>query len=245
MNHIDITFDLETCATTANAAVMQVAAVAWDRYANDNPFAVQNGGVTVEYPHYVFNEHVDLRSCVVDGFDFDPATVQWWARQSDAAKEAVTDGLAEPIREVFERFVLWIKQTMRESKAGSVNAQVDSVCLWCQGMDFDGAILRNICHKYDIELPFRHQQFRDCRSIILETAITICRIHNGIVSYEDEHLVSAEDILQKPCKAYDICKPLPAEYGSIDRVHDAVYDCIRSSWYTWQALRWTEAAIVI
>lgn len=239
MNHIDITFDLETCATTANAAVMQVAAVAWDRQATDNPFAVQNGGVTVEYPHCVsFNEHVDLRSCVVDGFDFDPATVQWWARQSDAAKEAVTDGLAEPIREVFERFVLWIKQTMRDSKA-------DSVCLWCQGMDFDGAILRNICHKYDIELPFRYQQFRDCRSIILENAITICRIKDGINSYEDGHLVSAEDILQKPCKAYDICKPLPAEYGSKDRVHDAVYDCIRSSWYTWQALRWAEAAIFI
>ena len=46
-------------------------------------------------------------------------------------------------------------------------------------------------------------------------------------------------------KAYDICKPLPAEYGSKDRVHDAVYDCIRSSWYTWQALRWAEAAIFI
>lgn len=235
MNHIDITFDLETCATTANAAVMQVAAVAWDRQATDNPFAVQNGGVTVEYPHYVsFNEHVDLRTCLVDGFDFDPATVQWWARQSDAAKEAVTDGLAEPIREVFERFVLWIQQTMRDSKA-------DSVCLWCQGMDFDGAILRNICHKYDIEMPFRYQQFRDCRSIILENAITICRIQDGINSYEDGHLVSAEDILQKPCKAYDICKPLPAEYGSKDRVHDAVYDCIRSSWNTWQALRWMQA----
>ncbi len=242
MNHIDITFDLETCATTANAAVMQVAAVAWDRYANDNPFAVQNGGVTVEYPHCVsFNEHVDLRSCVVDGFDFDPATVQWWARQSDAAKEAVTDGLAEPIREVFERFVLWIKQTMRESKAGSVNAQADSVCLWCQGMDFDGAILRNICHKYDIELPFRYQQFRDCRSIILEAAATVVGRATYKYQLKDGSTLTVEDILQKPCKAYDIYEPLPEEYGSKDRVHDAVYDCIRSSWNTWQALRRMQA----
>lgn len=226
MKHIDITFDLETCATTANAAVMQVAAVAWDRHAKDNPFAVQNGGVTVEYPHYVsFNEHVDLRTCVVDGFDFDPATVQWWARQSDAAKEAVTRGLAEPIREVFERFVLWIQQTMRDAKA-------DSVCLWCQGMDFDGAILRNICHKYGIELPFPYQQFRDCRSIILEAAISL---------YRNSDSVNADDILQKPCKAYDLYEPLPEEYGSKDRVHDAVYDCIRSSWNTWQALRWMQA----
>ena len=218
MNHIDITFDLETCATTANAAVMQVAAVAWDRYANDNPFAVQNGGVTVEYPHY-----------------------QWWARQSDAAKEAVTDGLAEPIREVFERFVLWIQQTMRESKAGSVNAQADSICLWCQGMDFDGAILRNICHKYDIELPFRYQQFRDCRSIILEAAATVVGRATYKYQLKDGSTLTVEDILQKPCKAYDIYEPLPKEYGSKDRVHDAVYDCIRSSWNTWQALRWMQA----
>lgn len=234
MKHIDITFDLETCATTANAAVMQVAAVAWDRHAKNNPFAVLNGGVTVEYPHFVvfFNEHVDLRSCVVDGFDFDPATVQWWARQSDAAKEAVTRGLAEPIREVFERFVLWIQQTMRDANA-------DSVCLWCQGMDFDGAILRNICHKYGIELPFRYQQFRDCRSIILEAAAS--HAATGIVCNNDEHTVYAEDILKTPCKAYDLYEPLPEEYGSKDRVHDAMYDCIRSSWNTWQALRWTQA----
>lgn len=218
MKHIDITFDLETCATTANAAVMQVAALVWDRQAKDNPFERYDLATS-------FNEHVDLRSCVVDGFDFDPATVQWWTRQSDAAKEAVTRGLAEPIREVFERFVLWIQQTMRD-------AQADSVCLWCQGMDFDGAILRNICYKYGIELPLRYQQFRDCRSIILEAAIS---------HYRNSDSSNADDILQKPCKAYDIYEPLPEEYGSKDRVHDAVYDCIRSSWNTWQALRWMQA----
>lgn len=227
MNHIDITFDLETCATTANAAVMQVAAVEWDRQATDDPFRYHN----VES---AFNEHVDLRSCVVDGFDFDPATVQWWSRQSDAAKEAVTGGLAEPIREVFERFVLWIQQTMRDANS-------DSVCLWCQGMDFDGAILRNICHKYDIELPFRYQQFRDCRSIILEAAAAVVGRATYKYQLKDGSTLTVEDILQKPCKAYDLYEPLPEEYGSKDRAHDAMYDCIRSSWNTWQALRWMQA----
>ena len=61
MNHIDITFDMETCATTANAAVMQVAAVAWNRAAKENPFFWCEIHTLA-----TFNEHIDLRSCVVD-----------------------------------------------------------------------------------------------------------------------------------------------------------------------------------
>ena len=228
MNHIDITFDLETCATTANAAVMQVAAVAWNRYAKEDPFVLLDENEP-EGGRRSFEGHVDLRSCVVDGFDFDKATVQWWARQSDTAKRAVTKGLAEPIEEVFLAFVDWIRRIMEEFQA-------DSVCLWCQGMDFDGAILRNICDKYDIELPFRYQQFRDCRTVILETAIKRCKRLYDAGSWA----VRPEEILQKPCKAYDkdynFYQPLPDEYGDKDRVHDAMFDCIRSTWNVWQAL---------
>ena len=86
MNHIDITFDMETCATTANAAVMQVAAVAWNRSAKENPFFWCEIHTLA-----TFNEHIDLRSCVVDGFDFDQATIKWWANQTDKAKKAVKE----------------------------------------------------------------------------------------------------------------------------------------------------------
>lgn len=228
MNHIDITFDMETCATTANAAVMQVAAVAWDRSAKENPFSVCDGFAVVS-----FNEHIDLRSCVVDGFDFDQTTVNWWANQTDKAKKAVTAGLAEPIEEVFCRFIEWIIQVKRDTKA-------ESVCLWCQGMDFDGAILRNICHKYDLELPFPYQQFRDCRTLILETAVTQVSRYtvddsSGMIC-DDGSVIKPKDILQHPCKAYKIYKPLPEEIIGSGAVHDAMYDCIRSSWNTWQAL---------
>lgn len=226
MDHIDITFDMETCATTANAAVMQVAAVAWNRSAKENPFSVGDGSAVAS-----FNEHIDLRTCVVDGFDFDQATIKWWVNQTDKAKKAVTDGLAEPIEEVFIRFIEWINQVKKDTKA-------ESVCLWCQGMDFDGAILRNICHKYDLELPFRYQQFRDCRTLILETAVmqvsryTVYEICDGSVI----KLIKPKDILQQPCKAYKIYNPLPEDIIESGAVHDAMYDCIRSSWNTWQAL---------
>lgn len=242
MNHIDITFDMETCATTANAAVMQVAAVAWNRSAKENPFSVGDGSaVAFDYsgipdapPNIIsFNEHIDLRTCVVDGFDFDQATVKWWANQTDKAKKAVTDGLAEPIEEVFIRFIEWINKVKKDTKA-------ESVCLWCQGMDFDAAILRNICHKYDLELPSRYQQFRDCRTLILETAVMQVSRYAvddscGMIC-DDGSIIKPKDILQQPCKAYKIYKPLPEEIIGSGVVHDAMYDCIRSSWNTWQAL---------
>ena len=225
MNHIDITFDMETCATTANAAVMQVAAVAWNRSAKENPFEIfdRNAPET----RCGFNEHIDLRTCVVDGFDFEQTTVKWWANQTEKAKKAVTEGLAEPIEEVFIRFIEWINQVKKDTKA-------ESVCLWCQGMDFDGAILRNICHKYDLELSFRYQQFRDCRTLILETAVMQVSRHPVICA--DGTTIKPKDILQQPCKAYKIYKPLPEDIIESSAVHDAMYDCIRSSWNTWQAL---------
>ena len=234
MNHIDITLDMETCATTANAAVMQVAAVAWDRSAKENPFEIFDRN-DPDGERCGFNEHIDLRTCVVDGFDFDQATIKWWANQTDKAKKAVTDGLAEPIEEVFIRFIEWINQVERDTKA-------ESVCLWCQGMDFDGAILRNICHKYDLELPFRYQQFRDCRTLILETAVmqvsryTIDNSATAGMICADGSVIKPKDILQQPCKAYKIYKPLPEDIIEFGAVHDAMYDCIRSSWNTWQAL---------
>lgn len=222
MNHIDITFDMETCATTANAAVMQVAAVAWDRSAKENPFRSVCDCMTVANTDMEsFNEHIDLRTCVVDGFDFDQATVKWWANQTDKAKKAVTDGLAGPIEEVFICFIEWINQIKKHTKA-------ESVCMWCQGMDFDGAILRNICHKYDLELPFRYQQFRDARTVILETAAAWTT---------RDKLLTPEDILKKPCLAYGLYKPLPPEYGDKSEAHDAMFDCLQTSWNVWQALK--------
>jgi hypothetical protein len=237
MNHIDITFDMETCATTANAAVMQVAAVAWNRSAKENPFSVGDGSaVAFDYsgipdapPNIIsFNEHIDLRTCVVDGFDFDQNTVKWWANQTDKAKKAVCADLAEPMEEVFIRFIEWINQVKRDTNA-------ESVCLWCQGMDFDGAILRNICHKYDLELPIRYQQFRDARTVILETAVAWVTRDKTLV--KDGKLLTPEDILKKPCLAYELYKPLPPEYGDKSEAHDAMFDCLQTSWSVWQALK--------
>ena len=49
---IDVTIDFETCSLSANAAILQLAAVAWDRNASEKPF------IACKIPS--FNEHIDL-----------------------------------------------------------------------------------------------------------------------------------------------------------------------------------------
>lgn len=216
-NDIDITFDLETVATTANAAVMQVAAIAWDRGAASNPFLL--------YDSFVFNEYVDLRSCVVDGFDFDQQTVQWWSQRSEKAKRTVTKGTSNHVKEVFTSFINWIDGVVRKTEASGTR-------LWCQGMDFDTAILKNICRKYGLQLPVKYQQFRDCRTVILEAAL----IEAGRRAKDGIQLQSA--ILAEPSEAYQLYDQLPKEYAFGSEAHDALYDAMRSAWNTWQALKW-------
>ena len=104
MKHLDFTIDFETCAMTANAAVMQVAMVPWLRDNDDDPFPLKNTGVYVGY--------VDLRSCVVDGFDFDPETIKWWSERNWKAKEAVTKGEPKAVDNILIDILNYIRETL-------------------------------------------------------------------------------------------------------------------------------------
>ena len=174
---IDITFDVETCAVCPTAAVMSVGAVAWNRNGEGTPF--YEGREPMLYP--TFSAHVDLRGMFIDGFAFDAATAQWWKERSNEAKDAVldddNDGIpCSPIQEVVKDFFRWIDYVKKACNTTEVN-------LWCQGTDFDMAILRNICHKYQAFAPDKaydlvdayevpgaaHDPLYDCRKSIHST----------------------------------------------------------------------------
>ena len=214
--HLDLMIDFETCGLSANAAPMSVACVPWLRDGEHGPFFDMN---EVE----PFEAKIDLRSCVVGGYEFDAETIRWWSCQSQQAQEALTEGYAEPVRDVVLNFMKWLQSTMQEAGA-------ETVCLWCQGMDVDIAILRNICKKngLDLEWAIPHAYFRDCRTLILEGALR---------SVSDNDPAGVAEIMRNPKKAYSLYKPMPEEIEKLFVAHDAKYDCARSIWYTWQALR--------
>lgn len=205
---INITFDFETCAMCPTAAVMSIGAVAWNADAEDDPFTEGFSG------EYSFYRHVDLRSSFVDGFTFDSKTSEWWATQNTDAKNALLENDEIPLRPidcVIEDFFGFIQYVQKETGAQDVK-------LWSQGTDFDIAILKNICNKYDIALPVSYKNFRDHRTFFMEGAKIIC----------DKAGVELDD-----SKAYSLVD----EYDGPGEPHNPVYDCKRSIFSTWQMMK--------
>ena len=230
--HLDITIDFETCGLTASSAPMMVALVPWLRDADVEPFLSKDDAEPLVM-------YVDLRTCVVDGFDFDPQTLRWWSRQSHAAREAVTRGLAEPVQDVLVGAVNYLR-LLRE------RFHLNSICLWSQG-ELDIAMLRYMATKYDINLNdiIPHTQLRDARTVILEGALAYLRKmeHGASLSVNTPPPCPMPDLLPNHILAgnssvYEMFDPLPDRYKNNSEAHDALYDAFRTSWNTWQALRW-------
>lgn len=204
----DITFDLETCALCPTAAVMSIGAVAWDRDQVDTPFYEEG---SMNNADYLYLRHVDLRSQFVNGFTFDQDTANWWASRSKEAKLAVTAPDIQPcdsVKNVVVDFFQWIKEI----------ANGDEICLWSQGSDFDIAILRNICQKFQIDIPISYKNFRDHRTFFLEGARII--LDAALQPYD-------------PSRAYSLVEPYEGEGVT----HDPIFDCKRSIYSTWQMMK--------
>jgi len=237
LKHLDFTIDFETCSLSSDAAIMQVAVVPWRREAEKDPFAVADdlGELTEDeaarWPEpYV--GYVDLRTCLVEGMDFDPATIRWWSERTEAAKRAVCEGLAEPVEDITVGILDYIRNTTKELRT-------ESVCLWAQGADFDISIIRSLCRRFDIDLEdiIPHTSFRDCRTVILEAALIEAERSMAGKSTRAIGIALPHQVQADPTLAYKVFDPLPDHYAEGREAHDALYDALRSTWYAWQALR--------
>lgn len=204
VKHLDVTIDLESCSLAANAAVLQVAAVAWNRTATDvkSIFALDI---------IPFESKVDLRSCVMDGFDFDPATLKWWSEKPKELKMKMASGDCYPIEEVFRNLSEWMAEAKKQTEA-------ETITLWAQGTDMDIAILRHVCQKYNIHLPLTYRDFRDARTFIIEigSLFLLDDWQKGMADHD---------------RVYD---ELPDVPETDSEEHNAVYDAYRTSWNLWQ-----------
>lgn len=88
----NVMLDLETMGNGANAAIVAIGAVRFDRGAE--PFD----------PFYVI---VDVNSCLDVGLQIDFSTVIWWIKQGDGAKEIFKE-TGVPLREALSRFTRWV-----------------------------------------------------------------------------------------------------------------------------------------
>ena len=137
----DIMIDLETLATSPNAAVLTIGAVKFD------PFNIETDNPTCEKLYI----KVDLDSCDALGLDVSEDTLEWWSQQSKEAQEEAfsTEGRIE-IREAFNQLYKFSWGAKR---------------VWSHGASFDTVICENIFRKLNKAVPWKFWEVRCTRTL--------------------------------------------------------------------------------
>jgi len=136
----DIMIDLETLATSTDAAILTIGAVKFD------PF----GSELKEPAMESFYVKVDLDSCDRIGLVTNDDTIAWWASQSKEAQEAAFDPEGRiQIEDAFQQLYKFCWGAKR---------------VWSNGSVFDIVICENVFKRINKAIPWQYWQVRDVRT---------------------------------------------------------------------------------
>jgi hypothetical protein len=136
----DIMIDLETLATSTDAAILTIGAVKFD------PF----GSEIKEPAMDSFYCKVDLDSCDELGLVTNDDTIAWWANQSKEAQEAAFDPEGRiHIRDAFQQLYKFCWGAKR---------------VWSNGVGFDIIICEHVFKKLNKAVPWKFWETRDVRT---------------------------------------------------------------------------------
>ena len=143
MRHIMI--DIETAAATNDAAVLSVGLCEFDP-------ATQAVGRTLEL-------RATFESMRVEGRRFDPATMEWWLRQNQAAQKQLLRGprhdSAKEMAEEIRDFLLGIESNQWQRG------------VWAKDPTFDCAILRSLFEDVGVDFPVHFSREYSVRTMLL------------------------------------------------------------------------------
>ena len=137
----DIMIDLETLATSPNAAVLTIGAVKFDPFSNelDSPSCEK------------FYVKVDIDSCDELELDVSNDTLEWWSKQSkEAQEEAFSTEDRIHVREAFNQLYKFCWGAKR---------------VWSHGASFDTVICENIFRKLNKACPWKFWEVRCTRTL--------------------------------------------------------------------------------
>ena len=138
---IHIMGDLETLSTTHSAAVVQMGFVSWDSLTNNR---------------HTFKRNISFDDAMRHG-EVSGDTLAWWFKQSDEARESITDKeLLVSSEEAVGQLEEFLKGVMEKSPR--------HVHFWSHA-SFDAPILVNLFKSHGKEFPIPFYKFRDLRTI--------------------------------------------------------------------------------
>jgi exodeoxyribonuclease VIII len=141
MANTDIMIDLETLATTPDAAILTIGAVKFDPFGDD----VNDPKCTKFYTR------VDLDSCDKIGLVTNDDTIAWWANQS---KEAQDEAFGENDRvDIVDAMTQLYKFCWGAKR------------VWSHGAGFDVIICEHIFRKIGKAIPWSFWEVRDTRTL--------------------------------------------------------------------------------
>lgn len=137
----DIMIDLETLDVLPTASILTIGAVKFDPFGDDIKEPDCNR----------FYVKVDLDSCDRYGCTVSQDTVEWWAKQSQAAQdEAFSPDGRIPIESAMEQLYKFCWGSKR---------------VWSHGAGFDVIILENLFRKVGKAIPWSFWEVRDTRTL--------------------------------------------------------------------------------
>lgn len=162
----NVMLDLETMSTGSDAAIVAIGAVEF----------VPEDNILLRR----FYATVDLESAMKEGGEVDGATVMWWLRQSEEARNALSVGTMH-VRDALSAFACW----------------VDSNSLvWGNGAGFDNVVLGNAFRRVGWTVPWNYKNNRCYRTMkVMRPDIVLEQIgtkHNALGDAESQavHLMN-------------------------------------------------------
>lgn len=149
-----VMLDLETMGTSPDAAIVAIGAVT---------FEPADGTCPARY-----FQPVQLETAVAAGGTIDPGTVQWWMRQSDAARAVLQGGA--PIVDALVGFAAWL-----------ADAADGDVQVWGNGADFDNVILSRAYTRARMARPWRtyaNRCYRTAKNLRPEVPLHRIGVHH-------------------------------------------------------------------
>ena len=140
MANTDVMIDLETLATSTDAAILTIGAVKFDPFGSDIKEPAMDS----------FYVKVDIDSCDELGLVSNDDTIAWWAQQSkEAQAEAFEGDDRVHIREAFDRLYKFCWGAKR---------------VWSNGAAFDVPICEHVYKKLNKAIPWSFWAVRDVRT---------------------------------------------------------------------------------
>jgi hypothetical protein len=136
----DIMIDLETLATSTDAAILTIGAVKFDPFGKD----IQEPAMDSFYVK------VDIDSCHDLGLVTNDDTIAWWGQQSKEAQAEAFEGTDRiHIKDAFDKLYKFCWGAKR---------------VWSNGSGFDIVICETVFKRLQKATPWQYWQTRDCRT---------------------------------------------------------------------------------